>query len=79
MDIFITIHTDWEYGGQEVIGVFSSREQAEDARHWKMRARNKDGSVSFRTNDPRPKVRTLDGCCDIEVWTLDGARKEPEE
>lgn len=62
-------HGDYDEGSV-VLGVFGTPGAADGAQHRKMRARNKDGTVSFRTNDPRPKVPTLDGCDTITPFIL---------
>jgi hypothetical protein len=66
--VYVVMHHeyDYDYSSDTVEGVFGSRAEAEEAKHWKMLALNNNGSVSFRVGDKRPKVKTFLGCCDIE-------------
>lgn len=64
--VFAVMHHGDYDDGSVLEGVFGSLAEAENAQHWEMRARNKNGSVSFRRGDKRPKVKTFLGCCDIE-------------
>jgi hypothetical protein len=74
MKVFVLVHEHYDYDDVEIehMGVYATRELAEANQHGHMRARNKDGSVSFKTNDTRPKVWTPDNCEEIYEFEVEG-------
>lgn len=81
---YLLIHEE-SYGGwgsdgdyEQVLGVFDSPEEALGLRHAEMRARNNDGTVSFRRGDKRPKVLTLSGCCRVLAFPVGVLTSDPE-